>query len=111
MQNITNKLNCKCELFGMIDTLNELGENDRVEGKIKDIYCNILPQSASQKWKSPVTEVIDHSHKFICRAMSIKEPKVDMVFKFKGLKYEFIYWNPDFKNNEILEVFTKLVLE
>ena len=112
MQNITNKLNCKTELWGLVPFENELGEMDTEKGIIKPIvYCNILPNNASQKFNSAVTEIINHSHKFTCRALSIKEPKVDMFFKFKGLKYEFIYWNPDFKTNEFLEIFTKLVIE
>ncbi len=111
MQNITNKLNCKCELWGMIPFENELGEMDIREGKIKDIYCNILPSGATQKWNSGITEKVEHSHKFTIRSKSIPDIKVNMFFKFKGLKYEFISYNFDFKNNEYIEIFTKLVLE
>jgi hypothetical protein len=111
VQNITNKLNNRAELWGMISSENELGEMDITEGKIKDIYCNILPSSATQKWNSEIVQVVEHSHKFIVRSKSITDIKVNMFFKFKGLKYEFISWNPDFKNNEYIEVFTKLVIE
>lgn len=111
MQSITKKLNCKAELWGLVPFENELGEQDKKEGKIKDIYCNILPASATQKGSSTVNETIEHSHKIMCRARSIKEPKVDMFFKYKGLRYEFIYWDPDFNKNEFMNVFTKLVIE
>ncbi|MBU3145729.1 head-tail adaptor protein [Clostridium sp. CF012] len=111
MKNITNKLNCRAELWGMVPFENELGEQDVKEGKIKEvIYCNILPASASQR-NNGVTEVINHSHKFTVRTKSIEDIKVNMFFIFKTQKYEFIYWNPDFKNNEYIEIFTKLVME
>jgi len=111
MQHITDKLNCKAELWGMLDVENELNEWDKIEGKIKNIYCNILPSGASQKSNSGITQTIEHSHKFKVRSKSITAIKVDMFFMFKNLKYEFIYWNPDFKSNEFIEIFTKLVIE
>ena len=111
MQNITNKLNCKAELWGLTTFVNELGEQDKKVDKIKDIYCNVLPATATQKWGSTVNETITHSHKIMCRSLSIKKPKVDMFFMYKGLKYEFIYWDPDFNSNEFINVFTELVIE
>ncbi|MGK0467146.1 phage head completion protein [Clostridium sp.] len=112
MQNITSKLNCKVELWGLVPFENELGEWDTEKRIIKPIvYCNISPSSASQSNNSGVTEIITHNYKITCRVKSILIPKVDMFFKFKGLKYEFKYWNPDFKNNEFLEIFCELVIE
>lgn len=114
MRNITIKLNCRAELWGMVKFQNELREWDIKEGKIKDIYCNILPanpSSQSQKWSTTIVEVLEHSHKFTVRSKSIIDIKRDMFFIFKGLKYEVNSWNPDFKNNEFIEIFTNLVLE
>ena len=112
MQSITKKLNCKAELWGLVPFENELGERDKKEGKIKDIiYCNILPATATQKWSSTVNETITHSHKIMCRTLSIKAPKVDMFFIYRGLKYNFKYWDPDFTSNEFINVFCELVIE
>lgn len=110
MKNITDKLNCRAELWGMVNIENELGETDREEAKIKDIYCNILPAKATQR-SNGITEEVNHSHKFTVRAKSLEDIKVNMFFRFKGLKYEFIYWNPDYKSNEYVDVFTNLNLE
>ena len=111
IKNLINKLNCKVELYGMVDIENELGEADREESKIKTINCNILPSSYSEKSTQIDTTRIEYTHKFKLRAKSLKEPKRDMFFKHKGLKYEFINWELDFKNSEYLNVFTKLIRE
>ena len=111
MQNITNKLNNSAELWGMVPFTNELLEQDVKEDILKQtIYCNILPSSAV-KQNTPITEAINFTHKFTVRALSIKEPKLNMFFIFKGQKHQFKSWNPDYKNNEFLEVFTELILE
>ena len=110
MHNMAGRLNNKAELFGLVDIINELGENDTIEGKIKDVYCNIIPQSAT-KTNTPVTEGYSYSHKFTVRSKSIENPKLNMFFILKGQKYKIKYWQQDFKNNEFLEIFTELKME
>lgn len=111
MSNLINELNNRAELWGMIPFTNELEEHDTKEDIIKPlIYCNIIPLSAIRNL-TPVTENMKFTHKFKVRALSIKVPKLDMFFMVKGQKYKFKSWNPDYKNNEFLEVFTELILE
>ncbi|WP_253200659.1 hypothetical protein [Clostridium sp. CF012] len=50
MSNMTERLNCEAELWGMVKFQNELKEWDTKEDKIKNIYCNILPASARYKF-------------------------------------------------------------
>ncbi|MBW9170775.1 hypothetical protein K2F43_06085 [Clostridium estertheticum] len=112
MQNITNKLNCRAELWGMVKYIDTLKQHNVKEGKIKDlIFCNILPVASVQKKYSAVTEVVEYSHKFTVRTKSITNINVAMFFVYKKQRYEFQYWNPDYKNNQFIEVFTKLIVE
>ena len=112
MRNITTKLTCRAELWGMIPFENELKEQDVIEGKIKDlIYCNILPRDNMNKQNSGITKSIEHSHKFKVRKKSIANISMNMFFVFNGLRYNFKSWNPDFQNGEFIEIFTDLILE
>lgn len=111
IKDITNKLKCKAELWGMVEKENELGEMDREPAKIKDIYCNILPSSYSEKSNAIDITRIEHTHKFMVRVKSLKEPKLDMHFKYNNLKFEFISWDIDYLNKEYINVFTKVIME
>ncbi|MBN3398150.1 phage head completion protein [Clostridium botulinum] len=108
---ITNQLNQRAELWGMIEFKNELEETDIKEDRIKDlVYCNILPQSVV-KTSTPVSEGYEYTHRFKVRLKSIENPKLDMFFIFKEQKFFFKYWEPDYKNNEFLYIFCELKLE
>ncbi len=111
VKDLTSKLNCYAELWGKIAIKNKLNENDTEDAKIKNIWCNILPQGAGISSEGDIVEKVNHTHKIKVRTLSIKEPKKDMFFMYKGLKYEIKYWNPDFKNNNFLDIFCKLILE
>jgi len=116
MRNITTKLNCIAELWGMVTYIDDLKEHNQKEDKIKDfICCNILPVSArlgaTVKNNSDVTEISEYSHKFIVRIKSIIDIDISMFFIYKNQKYKFKSWIPDYKDNEFLEVFTELIVE
>lgn len=110
MSTLVSKLRNKAELWGMVDGVNELGEIKREPGRIKYIYCDILPAGYSTK-ETKVTTRNEHTHKFTCRLKSIPDPKLDMYFMHEGLKYEFLSWDVDFKNRQFLNIFTEQIIE
>ncbi|ACQ52942.1 phage head completion protein [Clostridium botulinum] len=107
------KLNTLLELWGMVPFKNELGENDTREGKIKDIWCEVIPIGGSVSTISNTEiEYSSVTHKIRCRKLSIKEPSKDMSFKDKeGNKYEVQYFQRDFKKNKFIEFMTKIIYE
>ena len=105
MINITKKLRHLVEVYQMKVLVNDLGENDTTPELLKRAYCEILPLNSSVKNGEANTENNQHQFKFTFRIKSIQGIKKDWFFLFEGLKYEVIYFNRDFKDNQFIEVF------
>ena len=105
MINITKKLRHLVEVYQMKVLVNDLGENDTTPELLKRAYCEILPLNSSVKNGEANTENNQHQFKFTFRRKSIQGIKKDWFFLFEGLKYEVIYFNRDFKDNQFIEVF------
>lgn len=105
MINITKKLRHLVEVYQMKVLVNDLGENDTAPELLKRAYCEILPLNSTVKNGEANTENNQHQFKFTFRRKSIQGIKKDWFFLFEGLKYEVIYFNRDFKDNQFIEVF------
>ncbi|OLS02422.1 hypothetical protein [Tissierella creatinophila] len=103
----------KLELYGSSLVENELGELSKDFGKIKDVYCEIIPSHGGVKsiGGTEVEESFTMQRIFI-RKKSIKEPKIDMYFKDSlGCKYEVLDFFPNYKNNAEWEFRTRINYE
>lgn len=105
MNDITKRLRHLVEVYQMKVLVNDLGENDTAPELLKRAYCEILPLNSSVKNGEANTENNQHQFKFTFRRKSIQGIKKDWFFLFEGLKYEVIYFNRDFKDNQFIEVF------
>ena len=105
MNDITKRLRHLVEVYQMKVLVNDLGENDSVPELLKRAYCEILPLNSTVKNGEANTENNQHQFKFTFRRKSIQGIKKDWFFLFEGLKYEVIYFNRDFKDNQFIEVF------
>ena len=105
MNDITKRLRHLVEVYQMKVLVNDLGENDTVPELLKRAYCEILPLNSSVKNGEANTENNQHQFKFTFRRKSIQGIKKDWFFLFEDLKYEVIYFNRDFKDNQFIEVF------
>lgn len=105
MINITKRLRHLVEVYQMKVLVNDLGENDTTPELLKRAYCEILPLNSTVKNGEANTENNQHQFKFTFRRKSIQGIKKDWFFLFEGLKYEVIYFNRDFKDNQFIEVF------
>nr|DAK34307.1 MAG TPA: Putative head tail adaptor [Caudoviricetes sp.] len=105
MNDITKRLRHLVEVYQMKVLVNDLGENDTTPELLKRAYCEILPLNSSVKNGEANTENNQHQFKFTFRRKSIQGIKKDWFFLFEGLKYEVIYFNRDFKDNQFIEVF------
>lgn len=105
MNDITKRLRHSVEVYQMKVSVNDLGENDTTPELLKRAYCEILPLNSSVKNGEANTENNQHQFKFTFRRKSIQGIKKDWFFLFEGLKYEVIYFNRDFKDNQFIEVF------
>ena len=111
MINITKKLRHLVEVYGMSTTTNSLGENDTTPELLKRAYCEILPLNSSVKNGEANTEINQHQFKFTFRVKSLNGLNKDWFFLFEGSKYEIIYYNRDFKDNQFIEVFCNRIEE
>ena len=105
MNDITKRLRHFIDVYTMIDTINELGENEKKPELLKKAYCEIVPLNSTVKNREAGTEANEHQYKFIFRIKSVPGIKKDWFFIYEGLKYEVIYFNRDFKDNQFIEVF------
>lgn len=105
MNDITKRLRHLVEVYRMKVSVNDLGENDTAPELLKRAYCEILPLNSTVKNGEANTENNQHQFKFTFRRKSIQGIKKDWFFLFEGLKYEVIYFNRDFKDNQFIEVF------
>ena len=94
MNNITKRLRHSVEVWHMIDGKNELGENEKIPEKFKNAFSEIVPQ-----------------FKFTFRRKSVQGIQKDWFFIFEKEKYEVVYFNRDFKDNQFIEVFCKRIEE
>lgn len=112
MSRMTNRLRNRLELWGLVDVKNALGEDDKQEQKLKDIWCNIIPQhGASKEYLDTSVEYIETPQTIIVRKKSLT-PQIDMFFKDdKGKRFNIIDFFEDYKNKEFWEFRTKIVYE
>lgn len=111
MNDITKRLRHLVKVYYMQDIANELGENEKTPAFFKNAYCEIIPQNSSVKQGQANTESNEHSFKFIFRIKSVPSIQKDWFFIYENLKYEILYFNRDFKDNQFIEVFCKRIEE
>ncbi|MGN2369261.1 head-tail adaptor protein [Clostridium cagae] len=111
MSNVTNRLRNKVEVHGKIKIKNELGEDDYDYGKIKSVWCEIKPQSGMVKTLEGNYEYAEMSYKITVRNNSIPNLDNTMYFIYKNQKYSIKYFQPNFKNRNMIEIFCKLEVE
>ena len=107
----TSNLNQRVELWGMIDTTNEIGELDRTPAKIKDLWAKIIPRHGGTSKVANIVDEVVLNVIIRCRKLSVKNPSMDMYFMHKNLKYEVIDFIEDMKNREFIEFNCKVVYE
>lgn len=105
MNNITKKLRHLVEVYEMSRIVNELGEQDTEAKLLKKAYCEIVPMNSSVKSGQAETESNEHQYKFTFRRKSVPNIEKDWFFIYKNQKYEVIYFNRDFKDNQFIEIF------
>jgi SPP1 family predicted phage head-tail adaptor len=95
----------KIEVYEKIEIENELGEKDHEYQFVKSIFAQIIPANltGSSKEGQANTEYAETTHKIKCRKLSLN-PTIDMYFKYDGLRYDILYFQPDFKNKDFWEI-------
>lgn len=109
--NLSEKLNCRIDVYAKQEIKNLLGETDYTYCRIKSIWANIKPQGGRELDGQGNTIYAEISHKFIVRAKSISGLTNDMFFLFQGQKYEIKYFYPNYLLKNQVEIYCRLVVE
>lgn len=90
-------------------TKNRLGQYPKEEKKLFEIYAAIIPQSGGLLNNRPADTVLTRTtHKIICRYNDKIKPSDWIVYK--GTRYNIIFIQDPFLNNERLEIFVEVVI-
>lgn len=111
MINLSEKLNCRIDVYGKQEIKNQLEETDYKYCKIKSVWANIKPQSGKELSSQGNSTYAEISHKFIVRTKSIPVLTNDMFFLFQGQKYEIKYFYPNYLLKNQVEIYCRLVVE
>lgn len=105
------RLNSRIDVYKATIGTNELGEKDCVYTKLKSVWAEIYPINGSTQNGEGNTIYVESSHKITIRNNAVSDLTNDMYFMFKGQKYEIVYFNPNYKNRDSVEIMSRLVIE
>lgn len=102
------QLKNKVDVYGMMVKTNSLGAESRQPGKIKTIWANIVPTSGRNQEEPGNVSEIYVTHKITVRARALPDIAPDYYIMYHGQKYSLLYWYPNYKDNNYMELFCRL---
>lgn len=110
-QRLSSMLKNRIEVWGndFVEEKNRLGQRPKVEKKLFDIYAAVIPQTGSLiSGRQADTVLTKTTHKIICRY----NPKITSAnwLVYKGERYNIIYVQDPYLNNERMECFCEVVI-
>ena len=114
MRNLTaGKLRHRIGIHSGKQILQENGETATVYNDEPDryIWAQITPVGGKTDALDDGGEIIETTHTFYVRALSIKDIKPDMYFTYRGQRYDILSYTPYYKEPGWLELSCVLVIE
>ncbi len=108
---ILERLRHRVDVYGKTESRTEFVELTYNYKKILTVWAEVLPKSGKENSVLGDSVQVSVTHKITVRNGSIKEPRNDMYFVFKGQKYEVLYFMPHYKRNDLVEFYCKLIIE
>lgn len=109
--NLASDLNCRIDVYGKVETTNVLNEKEYDYAKLKSVWASVIPQNGGMQGSDVNVKYANVSHKIKLRKNAISDLCSDMYFLFQGQRYDIEYFNPNYKNRDIIEIFCNLVVE
>nr|DAD95065.1 MAG TPA: Putative head tail adaptor [Siphoviridae sp. ctVqj4] len=108
---LCDRLKNRIDVYGRTENENELKEKDYIYAKKASIWAEISPQSGRESTGQGNTIYSEINYKFTIRINSLKTITNDMYFMYRGQRYDIVYFNPNYKYRDSVDVFCKLVVE
>ena len=102
------QLRNKIDIYGMVTSVSAFGSDSRKPEKIKRVWANIVPTSGQNREEKGNVSEIYVSHKITVRAKALKDISPEYYIMYKGQKYEILYWYPNYKDSNYMEIFCRL---
>lgn len=112
MNSLADKLNCHIDVYEVgTEQKNEFGELDKSYRKKKSVWAAVQPLGGREKDGKGNTAYAEISHKFILRRNALPRITGDMYFVFQGRRYDVMYFYPNYKTKETVDIFCRLKVE
>jgi len=109
--NIPERLKNRIDIYAKRENKTEFGELTYNYEKTASVWAEITPKTGKENTLDGNSIQVSVTHKVTVRNGSIKEPRNDMYFVFKGQRYEVLYFMPHYRHNDLIEFYCKLIIE
>lgn len=110
-KDLLERLKHRIDIYFKTQAKTEFGEITYTFIKTQTVWAEVLPISGKVENIDGGSVRANVTHKITVRNGAIKEPRNDMYFEFKGQKYEVLYFMPHYRRNDLIEFYTKLIIE
>lgn len=105
---LSDRLTNYIDVYGNVEVENELGEVDYDYRKIKSVWAEIVPQTGNVVKVLDTPDYASIKHKITIRNGAIPNLNNSMHFEYKGQQYDIDYFNPNYKNRNLVEIICTL---
>ncbi len=108
---ILERLRHRIDVFSGTESKTEFGELTYKYEKVQTVWAEIVPKTGRENTLDGNSIQASITHKITVRNGAIKKPRNDMYFEYKGQHYEVMYFMPNYKKNNVIEFYCKLIIE
>ena len=102
--------NHRIDIYGKVEYENAAGETSTRHDKIKSIWAQVMPQTATLQRQQADTILTNVTHKIVVRYSAAKDVTHDMEIKYRNHLFKIKYILNPYFSNETLEIFVEEVI-
>lgn len=108
---ILERLRHRIDVFSKSESKTEFGELTYKYEKTSTVWAEITPTTGRESTIEGSSLQASITHKITVRNGAINKPRNDMCFEYKGQRYEVMYFMPNYRRNDLVEFYCKLIIE
>ncbi|WP_297422101.1 phage head closure protein [Clostridium sp.] len=107
---LVNRLNNRIDVYDKTKSLDKLNETVYTWGKIKSVWAEIIPYKGDIKAEGEAN-ISESLYKITIRVNAISNINDQMYFKYKGMRFDIVYFHPHFKERNLIELVCTVIVE